>query len=191
MGELILGKRLKVIIIRYRTIIAAVVLLLLFAMMAWFVATRSNQKIVVATNNMLQLAEETRRYYHNRPDYWGLSTSSVIDKKIAPAHMISGNKLLNPLEAEFNIGSGADGAMIMPGTRSFDIAYQNLSKKDCIDLATYSLSEESKLGLLSITVNNSENETVFTWGGKYKLPISRENASHICQNLSNIIWNFE
>lgn len=64
----------------------------------------------------------------------------------------------------------------MPGMRSFYIAFKNLSKKDCVDMAVYPLSEKIKLGLLSVTLKNGDEETVFQWGGENALPVSKEKS---------------
>lgn len=156
-----------------------------------YLATKPNQKLIQAANEVISLSENIRKHYRNRPDYWRLSTETVTTENIAPKNLIVDGKIKNALGNEVLVGSGFDGTMVMPGTRSFDIVYKNLSKKDCVALATYSYNEEQKLGLLSISIKNDENITSFTWGGENKLPISIDIAQKHCYNSSEIYWTFE
>lgn len=43
------------------------------------------------------------------------------------------------------------------------------------------MSEKIKLGLLSVTIKNGDEETVFQWGGENALPVSKEKAAKICR----------
>lgn len=156
-----------------------------------YMATKPNKKLISAANEVISLSEGIRKHYRNRPDYWRLNTETVIADNIAPKNLIIDGNIKNALGNEVLVGSGFDGAMVMPGTRSFDIIYKNLSKKDCIGLASYSYNEEQKLGLLSITVKNDEDISIFTWGGENKLPILTENAKKHCGHNSEISWTFE
>lgn len=156
-----------------------------------YMATKPNQKLIQAANEVISLSEDIRKHYRNRPDYWRLNTETVVAEKIAPKNLVIDGKIKNSLDNEVLVGSGFDGAMVMPGTRSFDIVYKNLSKKDCVALASYSYNEEQKLGLLSISIKNDENISSFTWGGENKFPISTENAKNHCENHSEIYWTFE
>lgn len=157
----------------------------------WFSAVRTNQKIIDTMDNLVQLTENIRRNYKNRPDYWGLSTDSVVQKQIAPAAMLQNGKLVCPVSSDVSVGSDETGSMVMPGMRSFYIAFKNLSKKDCVDLAVFPLSEKNKLGLLSVTIKNDDEETLFQWGGEAPLPITKEQAAKKCRNKNIILWNFE
>lgn len=157
----------------------------------WFSAVRTNQKIIDTMDNLVQLTENIRRNYKNRPDYWGLSTDSVVQKQIAPAAMLQNGKLVCPVSSDVSVGSDETGSMVMPGMRSFYIAFKNLSKKDCVDLAVFPLSEKNKLGLLSVTIKSGDEETLFQWGGEAPLPITKEQAAKKCRNKNIILWNFE
>ena len=151
----------------------------------------ANKKIVLAQNDMIILAENIRKQYTKKPDYWGLSTQSVIQNAIAPKSMLRAGKLFSPVAKEILVGTDEDGNMVMPGTRSFYIIYKGLSKRNCIDMASHPMSEQNKLGLLSVTIANEENNVVFQWGGSNPLPIQKEKASKICQHKNIILWNFE
>lgn len=166
-----------------------VAFVVLAALIYW--TSRPNQKIVVAANQVVSLAEEIRKHYHNRPDYWRLNTEMVIKENIVPQDMRFGDKIKNALDDNVLVGIDFDGAMIMPGSRSFVIVYKNLSKKDCMILASYVYSEEQNLGLLSITIKNSDSESKFTWGGENKLPVSDNSAKAYCDKNSELSWEFE
>lgn len=183
--------RTKKLISIYRLPLAAGGMLILFAALGFFILGSSNKKIKETTDNVVTLAGEIRRGYRNRPDYWGLSTETAIKNNIIPKALLQNGKIISPIEAEISIGSGADGTMVMPGMKSFDIAYKNLSAKDCAALASYPLGAEHNLGLLSVTIKNNGDEKIFSWGGENPLPVEKKTAAAICLNSSAIIWNFE
>lgn len=152
---------------------------------------KQNPEIVTTMDTLVKLTENIRHNYKNRPDYWGLSTQSVIQKQIVTASMLQNNRLVSPIASEINVGGDENGSMVMPGTRSFYIALKNLSAKNCVALAIFPLSEKNELGLLSITFKVNDKETVFQWGGENSLPVTKERATKICRKNSIILWNFE
>lgn len=170
-------------------VITVMIVVALATLIYW--TTRPNQQIVVAANQVVSLAEEVRRHYHNRPDYWRLNSDMAIKENVVPQAMRSDNKIKNALNGEVLIGTGFDGAMIMPGTRSFEIIYKNLTKKDCEALAVYAYNAEQNLGLLSVMIRNGNEESTFTWGGENKLPISENKAKSCCGKNSELSWEFE
>lgn len=184
-------RRVEKFVKTYPTPLAAGLTVLLIIAGVWHVASRPNQRVIGAMDNLAQLTENIRRNYKNRPDYWGLSTENVIQKQIAPSAMLRDGRLTSPVAAEISVGGDENGSMVMPGMRSFYIAFKNLSKKDCVDMAVYPLSEKIKLGLLSVTLKNGDEETVFQWGGENALLVSKEKAAKICRKKSIILWNFE
>lgn len=186
-----LRKSCKKFVKTYPIPLAAGLTVLLIILGIWLASGRTNQQVVAAMDNLTQLVENIHRDYKNRPDYWGLSTESVVQKQIAPDNMIHDGRLKTSVAAEINIGSDETGSIVMPGMRSFFISFKNLSPKDCIDMAVYPLSEKIKLGLLSITLKNAGEEAVFQWGGENPLPISKEKAAKFCLKKSIILWNFE
>lgn len=171
------------------TIIILIGVLLLSLLIG--LSTKSNPKIEKAAHEVVQIAEEVRQFYRSRPGYWGLNTAAVIKNGIAPNSTLKQDQLLNSLDKEIAIGQGIDGNLVMPGTKSFDIAYKNLSKSECIDLATYPFTEQQSLGLLAIAIYNQESNAEFNWGGENRLPIQKSAAKKQCQDNSSIIWTFE
>lgn len=152
---------------------------------------RGNPKIDHSVQEVIKLTEEIRQFYRSRPGYWGLNTAAVIKNGIAPNSILKQDKLLNSLNKEIAVGQGVDGNQVMPGTRSFDIAYKHLSKNECINLASYTFTEQQSLGLLAVTIYNQENSIEFNWGGENKLPIQKSAAKNHCKDNSAIVWTFE
>lgn len=171
-----LRRRVEKFVKTYPTPLAAGLTVLLIIAGVWHAASRPNQRVIAAMDNLAQLTENIRRNYKNRPDYWGLSTENVIQKQIAPAGMLRNGRLTSPVAEEISVGGDENGSMVMPGMRSFYIAFKNLSKKDCVDTAVYPLSEKIKLGLLSVTIKNGDEETVFPMGRR-KRPAGKQRKS--------------
>ena len=88
------------------------------------------------------------------------------------------------------VGSDEKGTTIMPGQHNFVISYRELSKKECIELASFRWQEEDKLGLLSMSIQNAEGTYEFSWGNK-GLPLTKSRAKQYCQEKSNVLWSFE
>ena len=126
---------------------AAGLTVLLIIAGVWHVASRPNQRVIGAMDNLAQLTENIRRNYKNRPDYWGLSTENVIQKQIAPSAMLRDGRLTSPVAAEISVGGDEKRQYGHAGHAQFYIAFKNLSKKDCVDMAVYPLSEKNNPGL--------------------------------------------
>ena len=183
--------KIKNFVLRHRSAFYGGLVLLVLLVLIYFLAGAPNKKVIQAQDEIFRLAENIRQEYKKRPDYWGLSTQSVLQSKIAPASMLKSGKLFSTIAKEVFVGADENGSVIMPGTRSFYIVYKGLSKKNCVDMASYPMSEQSKLGLLSVTIVNEQNEIVFQWGGEYSLPIDKKDAARICRQKNTILWNFE
>ena len=157
----------------------------------WHIAMAPNTKIAEAQQNMFALTENIRNFYKKRPDYWGLSTQSALKNGLIPQMMLKDSKIYSAVGQNILIGSDEAGSVVMPGMRSFYIIYDGVSKKDCVDMVSYPISEQNKLGLLGVIIKNNKEEVVFQWGGKNSLPIKKDKATKICRNKSIILWNFE
>ena len=149
---------------------------------------RPSPEMVQANREMLSLAKKIRTYYHNRPDYWGLDTNEVIKQKLHVSKL-KDNQLINSLGKEIVVGD-AQGTQIMPGTHSFVISYKNLTQKECVDMVSIRWQEEDKLGLISISIRNGQNNYEFSWGDK-GLPLSQSQAKQYCKESNDLLWVFE
>lgn len=183
--------KIKDFVLKHRMTLCCCLALLALVILISILAGGTNKKVIQTQKDMIVLAENIRKQYTKKPDYWGLSTPSIIQNGIVPNVMLRDDKLFSPIAKEMLVGADKDGNMIMPGTRSFYIIYKGLSKKNCVDMASYPMSEQNKLGLLSVTIVNEQNEVVFQWGSEYSLPIDKVSAAKICRNDNIILWNFE
>ncbi|MBQ9732388.1 MAG: hypothetical protein IJV97_04815 [Alphaproteobacteria bacterium] len=154
---------------------------------SWFSAPLPIGK---AVKEMEALAGNIRRLYQNRPDYWGLNTQLVLDKKIYPNKMGENNKLTSLLGNNVLVGDGHLGKVLMPGSRNFDITYSELTRKQCIQLATHDFDSSFWLVVMGVTIVNNEEQQLFSWEDKeYKLPISMAHAKKLCKDGSAIVWH--
>ena len=105
---------------------------------------------------------------------------------------INGGRLLGYFANPVEIGMDDHGSIVMPTLKDFVIAYNDLTKAQCIALASDRYHSNFWLGLKEISIINSSNEQTFGWNnGKMSLPISRQNATKICQNGSNVLFRME
>lgn len=150
---------------------------------------RPPAEIIAADNELVKITEKIRIYYRNRPDYWGLDNDVALQQKFYVGELVEG-KMLNALHKEIMIGGDGSGAKVMPGARSFKVAYQHLNKKECVELAAFRGKEQDKLGLISMSIQNDKGTYDFSWGNK-GLPLNRNQAKQYCQEENNIVWSFE
>ena len=150
---------------------------------------RPPAEIISADNELIKITEKIRSYYRNHPDYWGLDNETAIKQKFYIGEIADG-KMLNALHKEIIIGSDENGTKVMPGARSFVISYRSLNKKECTELAAFRGKEQDKLGLISMSIQNSKGTYDFSWGNK-GLPLSHSQAKQYCQEENNIMWSFE
>lgn len=166
------------------TSVALVLLMGLFV-----ISGKNNEKAIAAGEQVGILAENIQKFYRNRPDAWGLNTETVINKRLLPENMSKREEILvNLLDKKTTIGSDKIGNMVMPGNRSFKIAYWDLNREECIEISSQEINEKMQLSLSEITIIN-EKTSVFSWGGEKSLPISRATAKGICSQKNTIIWN--
>lgn len=142
--------------------------------------------------NLQKLTENIRRHYQNRPDYWGLNTKAIIDNKTAPLAMLKNGRIVSGFDTDILVGTAPDGLMLMPGSRSFDIIYKGLNKKQCLELTTQKFEEKFWLGVINITISNDNVQEVFSWNDqKNMLPIKKAAAKEICKSVNDIIFHIE
>ena len=140
-----------------------------------------------------ELANTIREHYKMRPDYWSLSTSEVIRKNIYPESMTTNaGKLLGYFGNPVEIGMDINGTAVMPTMRNFVITYRDLTKAQCIALASERFSRGFWLGVKEVGVINGNDIKLFNWDGQGKsLPIDKKTASLLCRFGSDISFRFE
>ena len=145
-----------------------------------------------AVNELQKLSENIRRFYQNRPDYWGLNTQMAIDKQLYPLSMYKEGVLKSYFGTPVLVGNGINADVLMPGTRNFDIIYKYLNKRQCIEFASYKFNQNFWLGVSGVSIITEGKETLFGWGGENSLPIKKNIAESLCKNDENsIIWHYE
>lgn len=147
-----------------------------------------------AGEQVAKLARNIRGRYQSRPDFWGLSTKEVIHKKIYPLDMnVQENGLSGYFANPVEIGSDKNGTPVMPTMRQFVIAYNGLSKEQCIGLAANRFDQSFWLGVTAITVSNDKHEQTFDWSSKeFMLPAAKNSLKKICTAKNNsVVFHFE
>ena len=155
-----------------------------------------SKKEDIGTNNAVkelqQFSQNIRRFYQNRPDYWGLNTQTAIDKQLYPLSMYKEGVLKSYFNTPVLVGSGINADILMPGARNFDIIYKYLNKKQCVELASYNFEQNFWLGVSGVSIITENKETLFNWGKENPLPIKKSTAEDLCKNNGNsIIWHYE
>lgn len=173
-----------------KTLITLVLVVFIGILSSLFFFTQEESGTAEAAAQLEQLVSDIRHYYQNRPDYWGLSTQVVIDKKICPHEMLKNNQLIGYFENPILIGNGPEANILMPGARSFDIIYKDLNKKQCVSLASFDFDQTFWLGITGITIKSDYKTQFFTWDDeKNGLPIKNIAAKDICKEKNMIIWH--
>ena len=145
-----------------------------------------------AALQLMDITKDIRKHYINKASYWGLSTKYLVDNNILTNLSYDDGRLVNALGKKVEIGQSDNGDAVLPGEKSFVVAYKRLSNRECIALAAYRFAQPEELGLLSITIKNKDNNQVFDWGeGDYTLPINRQTAKRFCRNDSTVLWTIE
>lgn len=145
-----------------------------------------------AATELATLTNNIRRAYQNRPDFWGLSTKTVIEKKIYPQAMLQKDSLKGFFGNDILVGKGADAQVLMPGARNFDIIYSKLNEKQCVELASFKFDEKFWLGITGISIDNGKQSQYFTWNNaKHALPITKNAARTSCGRTNLVIWHNE
>lgn len=152
---------------------------------------RPDPRLGKAAEQVPQLAAAIRQKFQMRSDYRGLNTAEALRLKAAPEEMLGKDGLKNALGQPVLVGSGAEGAALMPGARRFDIVYTGLSQKECIGIATYHIGEKDRLGLNYITIAADGAEKTFSWGGEHPLPVERKAAEKACGRQNILIFGYE
>ena len=166
-------------------------ILVVLTLLGWGVSCSFRNEVRPAARQVIRLVDIVHRNFQTKPDYWKLSSQWMIENNMVPSEMRQGLQIVNALGKPVLIGAGINGQMLMPGAKSFDIVYKDLSKRECVALATYEYPKNQTLGLIELTIVNENGEKSFVWGDKEGLPLESEEAAEICNKQNSLIWNFE
>lgn len=167
------------------------VLLPLIIICVGFYACTSSQKMINKNiKEIFSISDQIRNYYANKPDYWGLSTTEIVQKKIIADKFLINGKIIISGHKEILLGQGKDADIVMPRSSSFDIILPKLTKAQCMAYAEKKLSAEDEVKLIGIQIINDKNSVMFEWGGTYNLPIKKYASKDICSDSNNtLIWS--
>ena len=172
--------------------IAAAIVILLALSFACFMKAGGMRSSSKAAREVAFIAQGVHQLYAHKNSYWMLSSDSLKSNNILINFRYKNGQLRNALGKPVLVGKGENGDIVMPGDRSFDIVYTDLTTKECLDTAAYQYEQHEILGLLQITIISKEKSQTFDWGAKtYKLPVSRHEAENFCSDGSKVVWTFE
>ena len=165
-------------------------LLLFLCVIIFFVGSRPT-KTNLAAREVASAALTIRSAFADKASYWGLSNNFIKSNNILTNYRYKDNQLVNVLGKPVLIGSGENAEVVMPGDKSFDVVYTDLSASECVKLSSYRLEQAETLGLLRITIIGRTTQ-VFEWSeNENRLPIAQHKAKQICSEHSKVIWTFE
>lgn len=172
--------------INWKVLTAIVVLLSVVAFCFWW--SGRTKSVNAVAQDVSDISAEIHRKYAHKNSYWGLNNASLEDTKVLRHR---NNQMVNRFNKPVLIGQGENGETIMPGEKTFDIVFINLSNMECIRAATSIFESPEITGLMQITIVGKESQ-IFEWGSEqYNLPISQAAAKEFCTDNSKIIWTFE
>ncbi len=177
-------------VINTKTVTIIISLLLMVMVCLWWYSRPSRATIAAA--EVATIAKDIQKLYAQKASYWMLNTESLKSNDILTEYRYKNKQLINALGKPILIGKGENGDIVMPGEKSFDVVYTDLSMVECVNVASYQFKQQETLGLLQITIVGPEKSRTFEWSATdYALPISRPEAKIFCGNASKVIWTFE
>ena len=176
---------------KYRIIVIATVVstLIVLSLVFLFININKNKIYKNVETQIIELSQNIIKSYRIKPDYWGLSTNEVINKKLYPQSMkLRDNKLIGYFDKIVEVGSDDMGNIVMPTEKHFVITYKNLNKNQCIGVLSQKFNNDFWLSINKISVKNNKVSQDFIWGNnEFALPISTKNLRNVCVSDQNII----
>lgn len=174
-------------------LIAAAGLVAVILICSLLIGTQEDIGAQEAGHQVAQLAQNIRNRYKTRLDYWGLSTTEVINKKIYPLSMIvSDTELRGYFGGIVEVGSDENGTPIMPTVKTFAVAYKDLTAPQCLVLASYKFDQNFWLGVQAMVISNDSGATRFDWStNNLVLPAAKSTVKPLCKALNTIIFYFD
>lgn len=174
---------------KYKVILIAGILsaLTVLSFVLMFSQSKESETVAKAGSQIEEMSQNIIKEYKMRPNYWGLSTAEVINKKLYAKGMgIKDGKLIGYFGGRVEIGADENGASVMPGSKNFVISYNELSKKQCIGLGGYKYDKKFWLNVSKIVIKNTNYQQDFVWGDeKYGLIPSKKVLKEICDREDN------
>ena len=148
-------------------------------------------KTNIAAREVAIAAQKIRSAFASKGSYWGLCNNFLESNDILTNYRYKDGILVNILGKPVLFGKGENAEVIMPGDKSFDVVYADLSAKECQKLSAYRFEQPETLGLLQVTIV-SDKPHIFEWGSQNnRLPVEQHKAKQLCSDKSKVIWTFE
>lgn len=164
---------------------------LLITVLAYSCAS-SRRALSYNIDAIFQIAEHTRGYYADKPDYWKLSTDTLLKDNVVPLQYVKDENILLKNDIYILLGEGYEAAPVSPRSVTFDIVMPNLNKAQCLSYAEAQLTKSQLLVLDKITIHNANGDFVYTWGGENRLPVEKYSSKNFCSQRNNIlIWSLK
>lgn len=157
----------------------------LFLLLFWIFKPQSTIDFKTEIEN---LNNAVRVHFQRNIDYHGLNTAYVIKNALAPKEMIRKDKLFSKSKSEILVGKDIKGSVVLAFQKTFAVTYLNLNKANCVALLTTDFGASS--GLESISVSNN-NLIELSYGGKFSLPVNKQDAQSYCKAKNTVMLVFE
>lgn len=156
---------------------------------AFYSCSSSQSLIRKNIAEIFQISDEIRLFYSTKPDYWGLSAETALQKNMLSAQFIKNNEVVISGAKKPVIGNGVRGDIVMPQSPVFDISLSALTKAQCISFVEADISASNLVKLVKISILNHNGEYVFEWGGANALPVKKYTAKSYCTDKNNtVMW---
>ncbi|MCM1324559.1 MAG: hypothetical protein NC218_10585 [Acetobacter sp.] len=177
----------------HKEIIIKISVPLFIVILGFYSCTSTQRNISRNVSDIFQISDDIRAHYAGKPDYWGLSTNTILQEKFIASKFLQKNKILLSGGEEILIGSGVNADIIMPRMMTFDIVLSHLNKAQCIAYVENNISIENQVKLQRITIFNDKGTYAFTWGGAdYSLPIKKYASKDLCSTSGNtVVWTIQ
>ncbi len=163
---------------------------LIVVCLGFYSCVSSHRIINKNIDEIFMISDQIRGYYAGKPDYWGLSTSEIIQNRVIADKFLVNDKIMISGNKEIFIGQGKDAEIVMPRSTSFDIVLPKLTKAQCMAYAETELSSENEVKLIRIQITNNNGTSTFEWGGESGLPIKKYASKDVCADNGNtLIWS--
>lgn len=170
--------------------IIKVIIPALIVTVGFYACTQARSEAQKNVKDIFVIADNIRSNYVGKADYWGVSTSSVINNNMLSKKFISNNKIVLQGHKEILIGNGANADIVMPQSQTFDIILKGLNKSQCIAYAEVKIDNERLISVSKISIVNETGQHSFEWGGKNSLPIKNYASKDFCIDTDNtLIWS--
>ncbi len=182
----------KEYLLKNKNLVIKVSIPFLLITILFYSCSSSRRALSFNLDAIFRIAEYTRVYYADKPDYWKLSTDTLLHDKVIPIQYVKDGNIVLKDDIYILLGEGFEAAPVSPRSVTFDIVMPNLNKAQCLSYAEAQLTKSQLLVLDKITIHNSNGTFVYTWGAENPLPVEKYSSKNFCSNRNNtLIWSLK